>query len=148
MAEKRGISCNKKKKKKIVGLVQHVKIIGKKKAVETLALLDTGAERSSVDLKIAAKAGLGPIVRVLRIKSKTEPRGYVRRPVAEGILEMCGKRKKTLFTIADRFGMKLPVLVGRDFLGSEFIIHMGEKRRKNIEGLKEGAGNKDKRSKN
>lgn len=147
MAKKKGGFC-KKKKKKVVGLVQHVRIIGKKKAVETLALLDTGAERSSVDLKIAAKAGLGPIVSVLRIKSKTEPKGYVRRPVAEGTLEMCGKRKKTLFTIADRFGMKLPVLVGRDFLGNDFIIHVEGEQAKKDEGLKKGAASKDKGSAN
>ncbi|MEM4662879.1 MAG: hypothetical protein QXM75_02565 [Candidatus Diapherotrites archaeon] len=112
------------KKRKIFGLVQNVKIKGKKKTVETLALLDTGASRSSIDLRIAAKAGLGPIVGVIRIKSKTDPKGYVRRPIVEGFLEMCGKRKKILFTLADRQGMKLPVLVGRDFIDKDFVIEI------------------------
>ncbi len=112
--------------KKIVGLVEPVKIIGKKRTVETLALLDTGATRSSVDLKIAAKAGLGPITRVARVKSKTEPKGYTRRAVVLGEIEIAGIRKKVHFTLADRLGMRYAVLVGRDVLHDGFVVDIGK----------------------
>lgn len=116
-----------KREKKIVGLVEPVKIIGEKRTIETLALLDTGATRSSIDLKIAAKAGLGPIISVLRIKSQTEPRGYVRRAIVRGELVLAGIKKEVHFTVADRLGMRLPVLVGRDVLEKDFIVDVEKK---------------------
>jgi len=138
MTEKASDSKPQENNKCAVGLVEPVEIIGKKATVKTLALLDTGAARSSIDLKIAAKAGLGPIISVLRIKSKTEPRGYVRRAIVEGYLVLAGVKRKVHFTVADRLGMKFPVLVGRDVLGNNFIVDVEKKTLKiNTKELKE-----------
>ncbi|MCD6247163.1 MAG: ATP-dependent zinc protease [Candidatus Diapherotrites archaeon] len=138
--------------KKIVGLVEPVKIIGKKRAIETLALLDTGATRSSVDLKIAARAGLGPITSVARIKSKAEPKGYTRRAIVAGQIEIAGVRRKVHFTLADRLGMRYPVLVGRDVLHEGFVVdiektHNGFKLTDIKEDVEQNARDKNKRSK-
>ncbi|MCD6478754.1 MAG: ATP-dependent zinc protease [Candidatus Diapherotrites archaeon] len=122
MSQQRAEILKALREKKVVGLVEPVKIIGKKRTIETLALLDTGATRSSVYLRIAAKACLGPITSVARIKSQTEPKGYVRRAVVAGKLALAGITKKVRFTLADRLGMRYPVLVGRDVLHKDFIV--------------------------
>ena len=53
--------------KPVVGLVEKVKIVGKKGSVETLAKFDTGASNNSIDFKIAAEAGVGPVVSSAKI---------------------------------------------------------------------------------
>jgi len=108
--------------KKVIGLVEKVKIIGYKGEVETEALLDTGATYSSVDLKIAAKAGLGPVTKSMKVKSKTDPKGYMRRAVVRGEIVLKGLRKKTSFTLADRSDMSYPVLIGRNVIHSFFVV--------------------------
>lgn len=108
--------------KKVVGLVEEVKIIGSKGEVKTEALLDSGATRSSVDIKIAAKAGLGPITGSKKIKSASKPHAPQTRAIAEGKIVIKGVKKKVQFTLANRSTMSYPVLVGRDVLHSDFVI--------------------------
>ena len=108
--------------KRVIGLVEKVRIIGSKGEVEAEALLDTGATRSCVDLQIAAKAGLGPVTGTVKVKSQTELKGYTRRAVIKGELVLRGVRKKVRFTLADRSDMAHPVLVGRDVIHSDFVI--------------------------
>ncbi len=108
--------------KKVVGLVEVVKVIGEKGEVRKKALLDTGATHTSVDLGIAAKAGLGPVVASTKIKSKTSIKGYVRRAVVLGEIELRGKRVKVKLNLEDRQGMTHKILVGRDVLHSNFLV--------------------------
>ena len=108
--------------KKIVGLVEWVTVIGEKGQVRKKALLDTGATHTSVDLMIAAKAGLGPVVASTKIKSKTSPKGYVRRAVVLGEIELRGKRIKTKMNLEDRQGMSNKILIGRDVIHSNFLV--------------------------
>jgi len=86
--------------KQVIGLVETVKITGSKGTVETKALMDTGATYSCVDLKIAARAGLGPITRTMKVKSQTEVRGYARRAVVKGKITLRGVTKNVSFTLA------------------------------------------------
>ena len=116
-------------RKKLVGLVEKVRIIGKNGSVEALALLDTGASKSSVDYSIAAQAGLVPVTKVVRVKSKAEKSDFVRRAVVSGKIELAGIVKETEFTITDRSRMSFPVLVGRDVLAENFIIDPSLKRK-------------------
>ena len=108
--------------RKMIGLVERVKIIGSKGTVEVDALLDTGATRSSVDLVVAAQAGLGPITSTMKVKSQTEPKGYVRRAVVRGELIIRGMRKKVRFTLADREVQSHSVLIGRDVIHNDFVV--------------------------
>jgi hypothetical protein len=111
-----------RKKKVVVGLVEKVKITGLKGTVETKALIDTGATRSSIDIRLAAKAGLGPIIKAVKVKSKTAPFDYMRRAVVPAEVELRGVKKKAEFTIADRTNMSYPVLIGRNILHGDFTV--------------------------
>ena len=108
-------------KKILVGLTDKVKIRGKK-SVETLAKFDTGAKRTSIDMGIAAKAKLGPVIDVVKVKSASLKGGYVKRPVVEAVVEVCGKKLKVKANIEDRVHSKQKVLIGRDIIKSNFII--------------------------
>ena len=82
------------KRKKLIGLVEVVEIFGSKGSVKKRALFDTGATRSCVDVKVAAKAGIGPIVSSVRIKSASAPKGYTRRAIAEAVIRIKDKEVK------------------------------------------------------
>ncbi len=112
--------------KKIIGLVEKVKVIGSRRSMETEALIDSGATRTSVDLRVAARCGLGPVVSVARVKSKTDPAGYTRRAVVKGEIELRGIRRKGRFTLSDRSSMAYPVLVGRDVIHSNFVLDISK----------------------
>jgi hypothetical protein len=110
------------KKKVIIGLVEPIKIIGKRKTVETLAKIDTGAARSSIDEKIAEEAGLGPIIKFVRIKSAVADKPYDRRPVYRAKIEIAGKKIPVEINVADRRRLKYKALIGRDILRSNFLV--------------------------
>ena len=107
--------------KEIVGLVEKVKIIGRKGSVETLAKFDTGATDNSLDYKIAAMAGAGHVISSVRVKSASASNGYVRRPVIEASIEIGGKRYHTKANLEDRDGLRYKVLIGRVLL-KKFLI--------------------------
>lgn len=109
-------------KKEVIGLVEKVTIIGSKGSIRKNALFDTGATRSSVDIKVAAKVGLGPIISSVRVKSKSSKFPYVRRPIARGEVIVKGKRLRVDFGLEDREKMPYRVLIGRDVIHSNFII--------------------------
>jgi hypothetical protein len=105
----------------LVGLTDKVKVKGKK-SVETIAKFDTGAKRTSIDISIAAKAKLGPIIDVVKVKTASLKGGYVKRPVVEAELFICGKKIKVEANIEDRVHSKQKVLIGRDIIKSNFIV--------------------------
>ncbi len=120
--KRKGKKSHKPEEKKVVGLVEKIKIIGSRGEVETDALLDTGATRSSVDIKLAAEAGLGPVIGIKKVKSQTESTGHLTRAVVRGEMSIRGMRKKVKFTLSDRSEMAYPVLVGRDVIHSDFVV--------------------------
>ena len=107
----------------IIGLIERVKIIGKKE-VEVEALIDTGATRTSVDPSVAKKAELGPICGDVKVKQSSS--GYTKRIVVKGEIEIAGKRIKTKINIQDRSKMYTPVLIGRDIIHSNFIVDVAK----------------------
>ena len=110
------------KVKKIIGLVELVKIKGKKGIVTKRALFDTGATRTSIDVKTAAKAGVGPIISSVRVKSANSSRGYMRRAIAEAVIIVRGKKFKVGVNVEDREGLPYSILVGRDIIHNNFLI--------------------------
>ncbi|VVB59247.1 Putative ATP-dependant zinc protease [uncultured archaeon] len=109
-------------RKKIIGLVELIRVIGKKKSVLKKALVDTGATRTCVDMKLAGRVGLGPVVSSVRIKNKRGHAGYDRRPVVKGIVEIQGLRIPLEMSLEDRSHMAYKVLLGRDALFGKFIV--------------------------
>ncbi len=96
-------------KRPIIGLTEKVNIQGK----EVAAKVDTGANRCSIDLNLAALLHLGPII---GIKGYRNAHGKTTRPVIKAKLEIGGKRFNAIFNIVDRKKMKYKVLVGESII--------------------------------
>ena len=105
--------------KTIVGLTEFVKINGKTKGKRIKARIDTGATKSSIDVNLAAKLHLGPIIKNKMVKSA---HGSKLRPVIEVEIEIAKKKIKAEFTLADRDHMKYKVLIGQNILKKDFLI--------------------------
>jgi hypothetical protein len=107
-------------KKTVIGLVEPVIVTGptgKKK--EVLARIDSGATKSSVDVKLAAELSLGPILKAKMVKSAT---GKSLRAIVQANIVVADKEFKTEFTIADRAEMRYSVLIGQNILSKGFLI--------------------------
>jgi len=105
--------------KKVIGLTEKIVIYGKSFKKEFVAKIDTGADKSSIDTKLAASLRLGPVVEVLNIKSAS---GNTQRPVIQVKINLCGKDLVSGFTLIDRMHMKYKILIGKNILKHGFII--------------------------
>jgi len=99
----------------IVGRTEKIKING----FDVVARMDSGATRSSIDLKLASKLKLGPVVKTVKVISS---HGKQSRPVVEAEVEIRNKKIKTSFNVTDRKDMKYSVLIGRNVLNKGFLI--------------------------
>jgi len=113
-------------KKRVIGLVEIVRIKGKKGIAKKKALFDTGATRTCVDVRVAAKAGIGPIISSVKIKNSSAPNGYTRRAIAEAVIIVKGKKIHTGVNIEDREGLPYPILIGRDVIHNNFLIDVSK----------------------
>lgn len=108
------------KKRIILGLVEKVTLINSKKKRKTvLSRIDTGATKSSIDVKLAADLNLGPVITSKLVKSA---HGNKLRPVIEANITLAGKRIKEEFSLADRSHMKYRILIGQNILKKGFLI--------------------------
>lgn len=112
--------------KKVIGLVELVRIIGKEKSVLKRALVDTGATRTCVDMKLAGRVGLGPVVSSVKITNKKGHAGYDRRPVVKGIIEIYGIKIPLEMSLEDRSSMFYKILLGRDALHGNFVVDIAK----------------------
>ena len=104
----------------IVGLTENISLITKNgESKQIAAKIDTGATRSSIDIKLATKLKLGPVIKSKIVKSAS---GNKLRPVIEGGVLMAGKKIKLEFTLADRTHMKYAVLIGVNVLKKGFLV--------------------------
>jgi hypothetical protein len=99
--------------KTVIGIVETVIVIGPKGSKEVLARIDTGATKSSVDVKLAAELSLGPILKAKLVRSAS---GAGLRPVVKTKLVLADKELSAEFTLADRSNLKYPVLIGQNIL--------------------------------
>ena len=113
------LSVDMYKDKIIVGLIEKIIIRNGEEHTNIEARIDTGATKSSIDINLAGKLKLGPIVKTMMVKSA---HGKRVRPVIHVEVELAGKRIQTEFTLADRGHMRYPVLIGQDILKEGFII--------------------------
>ncbi|MBI5347615.1 MAG: ATP-dependent zinc protease [Candidatus Aenigmarchaeota archaeon] len=119
--------------RKTIGLVERVRITGSKGSVEADAMIDTGASSNSMDYKIAARSGIGPIVSSVRIKSAFRQH---RRPVTHAKIEISGETFKTRANLEDRSNRTYKVLIGRPLLKHFLVdIDQGSGKEKEIIGL-------------
>jgi len=113
-----------KASKKILGAVEEVILKSKLGDRKALARIDTGANMSSIDEKLAAELGFGQIVRTKKIRSS---HGRSERPVVSAEVIVGGIRHSSEFTVIDRSHMKYPVLIGRNILENGFMIDPSKK---------------------
>ncbi len=102
------------KGKTVVGLTERIILKSSGgRSKEVLARIDTGATKSSIDVKLAAELNMGPILKAKLVKSAS---GTSVRPMIQCKLEIANKRVTSEFTIADRSHMKYRVLIGQNIL--------------------------------
>jgi alpha-L-glutamate ligase-like protein len=103
---------------KILTLIQNVVLKNGDKEIAIKAKLDTGAYRTSIDLKLAEELGLTINDEMIFVKSAS---GQKHRPTANLTYELAGKKIRTIATLADRTDLQYPMIVGRkDLVG--FLI--------------------------
>ena len=108
-----------------VGLTEIITLISpNKQKKDVAAKVDTGATRSSVDIKLASSLKLGPVIKSKMVKSAS---GNKLRPVIEVEIMLAGKKMKTEFTLADRSHMKFDVLIGVNILKDGFLVDPSKK---------------------
>jgi len=105
----------------ILGMAEFVTLTGKDRQIKkTLpARIDTGATRSSIDIKLVKELKLGPVVSVLEVKNAN---GVSLRPTIEVEFKLKDKNMKAEFTVSDRSHMKYKALIGRNVLKKGFLI--------------------------
>ena len=108
------------KNRTVVGLTESVLVKGPKGEKEVMARIDTGATKSSLDVKLASDLKFGPIIKTKLVKSAS---GSGLRPVIIGKITIANKEISSEFTLADRSHMKYKVLIGQNILiDNAFII--------------------------
>ncbi|NIO23132.1 MAG: hypothetical protein GTN38_03855 [Candidatus Aenigmarchaeota archaeon] len=123
--------------KKIIGLIEPIKIVGKN-VVGTTALFDTGAKLTSIDNKIAAEAQVGPVLRTQKVKAPITKEAE-QRPVVKVRIEINGREYEAEANLNDRSHMKYPVIIGRNIIHENFIIDVS-KHPQNGKRVKESKG--------
>jgi len=113
------------KGKTIIGLTEKVGLFSSNgKLIMVPAKIDTGATRSSIDIKLASKLNLGPVIKSKMVKSAY---GNKLRPVIEAEITLANKTIKSEFTLADRTHMKFDVLIGVNTLKNDYLVDPSKK---------------------
>ncbi|MFD1645028.1 RimK family alpha-L-glutamate ligase [Haloarchaeobius litoreus] len=101
----------------VVGYTEEVVVSGTSGSKTVIAKSDTGATRTSIDTRLAADVGAGPIKSVMRVKSGSLKQGKS-RPVVDLVVGVGGQQHTVTASVEDRSHMDYPILLGRDILGN------------------------------
>ncbi len=99
----------------VIGYTEEVVISGTTGSQTVVAKADTGASRTSIDTKVAAAIGAGPVQAMTRVRSGSR-KSSKSRPVVDVVIGVGGDRHTVSASIEDRSHMDYPVLLGRDIL--------------------------------
>ena len=105
----------KMKERPVIGFIEVVQL----ENFTVSAKIDTGADASSIDIGLAAKLRLGPVIQKTKVRSTN---GKTRRPVILVALKIAGKEINGLFNLSDRHKLKHKVLIGKNILKEGFMI--------------------------
>lgn len=103
---------------RVLTIIQPVVLRHHDKVIPIKAKLDTGANRTSIDYKLAEELGLVFNPEKIHVKSAS---GETVRPTVNLTFELAGKKIKSLATLADRQTLMYPMIVGRRDLNG-FLI--------------------------
>ncbi len=99
----------------LIGYIEEVVVIGTSGSEQTNAKSDTGATRTSIDTKLAAEIGAGPIKSMTTVKSGSHKTAKA-RPVVDLVIGIGGNQHTVTASVEDRGHMQYPLLLGRDIL--------------------------------
>ncbi len=99
----------------VIGYIEEVMVAGTAGSTQVMAKSDTGATRTSIDTKLAAEIGAGPIKSMTRVKSGSVKGGKA-RPVVDLVIGIGGNQHTVTASVEDRSHMQFPLLLGRDIL--------------------------------
>ncbi|SFK76612.1 alpha-L-glutamate ligase, RimK family [Halogranum rubrum] len=99
----------------VIGLTERVVVSGTTGTETVVGKADTGAERTSIDIRLAAEIGAGPIHTARRVRSGSVKSGQS-RPVVDVVVGIGGTQHTVAANVVDRGHMTHPVLLGRDIL--------------------------------
>ncbi|MFC6952994.1 RimK family alpha-L-glutamate ligase [Halorubellus litoreus] len=98
-----------------IGFTETVVVTGTTGSKTVVAKSDSGATRTSIDLRLAADVGAGPIHNVSRVRSGSS-KDAKRRPVVDLVIGIGGEQHTVAANIEDRSHMTHRLLLGRDVL--------------------------------
>ena len=101
----------------VIGYTEEVVVTGTSGSQTVTAKSDTGATRTSIDTRLAAEIGAGPIKSIARVKSGSR-KTTKSRPVVDVVVGVGGTQHTVTASVEDRSHMEYPVLLGRDILGN------------------------------
>jgi RimK family alpha-L-glutamate ligase len=99
----------------VIGYTEEVVISGTSGSESVVAKADTGATRTSIDTRLAAEIGAGPIESLTTVRSSSSKTGRT-RPVVDIVVGIGGKRHTVTASIEDRSHMSYEMILGRDIL--------------------------------
>ena len=111
--------------RKAIAVVEEVTVIGPKGRIPVLARIDTGASRTTLDTELAARAGLGPVLKRVRTRASAADRPEERDVVAAKVI-IAGQEFDVSVAVTDRKDMRYHMIVGMDILGrAGFLVDPG-----------------------
>lgn len=96
-----------------IGYTEEVTVIGQMGSVSIEAKADTGADRTSIDMDIAAEIGAGPIVETTITRSAKHTR---KRVLARIKVRIRNETYEVNAAIEDRSNLTYKLLIGKDVL--------------------------------
>ncbi|MFB6114609.1 MAG: RimK/LysX family protein [Halodesulfurarchaeum sp.] len=101
----------------VIGYTEEVLVSGTSGTERIVAKADTGASRTSIDTKLAAAIGAGPIKSMTKVRSGSRKTGKS-RPIVDIVVGIGGDRHTVSASLEDRSHMDYQMLLGRDILQS------------------------------
>jgi RimK family alpha-L-glutamate ligase len=98
-----------------IGYTEDVLVSGTSGTERVTGKSDTGAARTSIDTRLAAQIGAGPIKSMTKVRSGAVKSGKA-RPVVDIVVGVAGDRHTVAASLEDRGHMDYPLLLGRDIL--------------------------------
>ncbi|MFD1589116.1 RimK family alpha-L-glutamate ligase [Halorientalis brevis] len=104
----------------VIGYIEEVVVSGTRGSETVMAKADTGATRTSIDSRLAAEIGTGPIKDIVTVKSGSVKKGKS-RPVVDLVVGVGGTQHTVTASVEDRDHMEYPVLLGRDIIENYLV---------------------------
>ncbi|MFB6253333.1 MAG: RimK family alpha-L-glutamate ligase [Halobacteriaceae archaeon] len=113
------------KEQRTVGYTEEVLVSGTSGTERVVAKADTGASRTSIDTKLAAEIGAGPIKDMTKVKSGSMKKGKA-RPVVDIVVGIAGEQHTVSASLEDRSHMQYSIILGRDIL-SDYQVNVNRR---------------------